>query len=226
MTHARNLRIRDTCGHSLIVALVVVAAASQRIPQPAAAQTPAWEPVRFESPLERDEQAELESKRVRWPEPVRMRREATVEQAQYQQEEIAYPEPPLPMESVGDVFAMGDQPPQPPQVPHRVLAAPTPQPTANPNGGAGHGVSGHGILGHGVGASAGHGSPNRPPNHPLHPGYRLHHQIQPVTASIPNAKRQETWKTPYSYGYFGASGTRQWSMHHGYRDRYIEWRSQ
>ena len=48
-------------------------------------------------------------------------------------------------------------------------------------------------------------------------------QIQPPPAMLPNANRSETWKTPYSYGYFGASGKRQWSLSHGYRDRYTQW---
>lgn len=51
-----------------------------------------------------------------------------------------------------------------------------------------------------------------------------HRAMQPDPALIPQARQREVWKTPFSYGYFGASGTRQWSMHHGYRDRYTEWR--
>lgn len=51
-----------------------------------------------------------------------------------------------------------------------------------------------------------------------------HAPLQRSPAKLPHANLRETWKTPYSYGYFGASGTRHWSLHHGYRDRYTEWR--
>ncbi len=42
-------------------------------------------------------------------------------------------------------------------------------------------------------------------------------------ALIPQAKENITWKTPYSYGYFGASNHRNWSRQYGYRDRYTQW---
>ncbi|MCC9641784.1 hypothetical protein LOC71_05820 [Rhodopirellula sp. JC740] len=41
--------------------------------------------------------------------------------------------------------------------------------------------------------------------------------------SIPNATIYPQWKTPYSYGYFGAEGKRHWSRQHGYRDRSLQW---
>lgn len=40
---------------------------------------------------------------------------------------------------------------------------------------------------------------------------------------IPNAVVQPAWKAPYSYGYFGAQGKRQWTRQTGYRDRYQQW---
>ena len=58
--------------------------------------------------------------------------------------------------------------------------------------------------------------------HPPHLSY--HRRVQPPPATLPGANQRETWKTPYSYGYFGASSARHWSKHHGYRDRYKEWR--
>ena len=58
--------------------------------------------------------------------------------------------------------------------------------------------------------------------HPPHSNYVR--RFQPAPAVIPGAAEQTQWKTPYSYGYFGASSTRHWSMHHGHRDRYTEWR--
>ena len=42
-------------------------------------------------------------------------------------------------------------------------------------------------------------------------------------AVIPNAMQLPVWKTPFSYGYFGTSGTKHWYWHHGYRDRRTEW---
>ncbi len=58
--------------------------------------------------------------------------------------------------------------------------------------------------------------------HPPH--LSIQQRIQPAPAKLPLANQRETWKTPYSYGYFGASGRRHWSRHYGYRDRYTEWR--
>ncbi|EMB16167.1 hypothetical protein [Rhodopirellula europaea] len=41
--------------------------------------------------------------------------------------------------------------------------------------------------------------------------------------TIPAATVQPRWKTPYSYGYFGAEGKRHWSRQHGYQDRSLQW---
>lgn len=59
-----------------------------------------------------------------------------------------------------------------------------------------------------------------------HPLAHLKHRrtIQPPPAMMPESHRHPTWKTPYSYGYFGSSGSRHWSVHHGYRDHVTEWR--
>jgi hypothetical protein len=67
-----------------------------------------------------------------------------------------------------------------------------------------------------------------PPKYPVVDGYRsLHHGVVDRHAAIPGAAAPKTaWKQPYSYGYFGASGKRHWSKHHGYRDRVTEWRYQ
>lgn len=53
---------------------------------------------------------------------------------------------------------------------------------------------------------------------------KKHHPIQPPAALLPESNSRPVWKTPFSYGHFGASGTRHWSTHHGYRDRTVEWR--
>ncbi len=57
--------------------------------------------------------------------------------------------------------------------------------------------------------------------HPDHSSIRR--RIQPEPPTIPGGRQRETWKQPYSYGYFGASGERHWSMQHGYRDRFTQW---
>lgn len=41
--------------------------------------------------------------------------------------------------------------------------------------------------------------------------------------TIPGATVAPSWKTPYSYGYFGSEGKRHWTRQHGYRDRYLQW---
>ena len=58
-----------------------------------------------------------------------------------------------------------------------------------------------------------------------HHFHQKHHKIiQPSPALLPEANSRPTWKTPYSYGYFGASRTKHWTIHYGYRDRVTEWR--
>lgn len=62
--------------------------------------------------------------------------------------------------------------------------------------------------------------------HEQHEVPPLIHQRTPQLppAVIPDASHREVWKSPFSYGYFGATGTRQWVRHYGYRDRDREWR--
>ena len=52
---------------------------------------------------------------------------------------------------------------------------------------------------------------------------RLHEHKQPSQARIPQATVEPQWKTPYAYGYFGASGTKHWIRSSGYRDTYKRW---
>jgi len=94
--------------------------------------------------------------------------------------------------------------PAPPPAVHRVIQAP-----AAPI--------------HAPGVPAGSNASHRPPHRPPHT--RLWHgRIEAVPATVPQAQQKAAWKSPYSYGYFGASGKRHWSKHHGYRQRYTEWR--
>jgi hypothetical protein len=57
--------------------------------------------------------------------------------------------------------------------------------------------------------------------HPPHDMFRQRHQPEP--AGIPDAVQRNTWKTPYSYGFFGGSRDRRWQRHFGYRDRGTAW---
>ena len=54
--------------------------------------------------------------------------------------------------------------------------------------------------------------------------HKHHRPIQPPAPLLPESNSRPIWKAPYSYGHFGASGTRHWSVHYGYRDRMTEWR--
>jgi hypothetical protein len=45
----------------------------------------------------------------------------------------------------------------------------------------------------------------------------------PSRPMIPQATVAPTWKTPYSYGYFGAPSKRHWTRQNGYRDRSLQW---
>lgn len=50
-----------------------------------------------------------------------------------------------------------------------------------------------------------------------------HAKHQTAGPSIPGATQRPVWKTPYAYGYFGASGKKHWSRSHGYHDRRTQW---
>lgn len=58
---------------------------------------------------------------------------------------------------------------------------------------------------------------------PRPPQSSLLQRLQPQPATIPDAEQQPVWKTPYAYGYFGASGKRHWTRHHGYRENDKRW---
>jgi hypothetical protein len=94
---------------------------------------------------------------------------------------------------------------------HQVIRAPRME-----NSGSGHELFSGGRHSTAVPTSSG---AVHPPVHLLR-----HHTAQAPPAVIPDASQREVWKTPYSYGYFGASGSRQWTRHFGYRDRDKEWR--
>ncbi len=191
-------------------AILVLTAMISLFVSSASAQPPDWTPQRLQptrSPGQQpiDEGEVLQSKRIVWPAPVR--------QAQYietHDQSIAESGGEPYYEATMNGYGNGDQFENALATPthaHQVIRAPGPKPLPNSHG-----------------SMSSNGEGERPPNHPLHPNYRLHHQVQPVAATIPEARQTEIWKTPYSYGYFGASGTRQWSLHNGYRDKYTEWR--
>jgi len=74
----------------------------------------------------------------------------------------------------------------------------------------------HGIHEHAAALKARHEE-----THPEHLAMRRRVQGEPAT--IPHGLERSVWKQPYSYGYFGASGSRQWSLQHGYRERHSQW---
>ena len=93
---------------------------------------------------------------------------------------------------------------QPPKHPHQILRAPQ-----SPSTGKKSPFSHESI---------------HPSKRLVHPPFSSHRRrVQPAPATLPGANQKASWKTPYSYGYFGGSGTRHWSLHHGARDRYTEW---
>ncbi|TWU49760.1 hypothetical protein [Rubripirellula reticaptiva] len=197
-----------------------------------------WSPDRWDDDFQRDgggddDATDMAAKQIMWPAPVRIAQlpgsDPPIRQTQYAQYEVA----PFDEPSSAAVIAIemsqtlaGDLLPVPLPA-HQVIAAPRPKPRSASHGGAGAriGHDGGGLHGelHDDLASH-HDAERRSFTNPLPPGYRLHHHIQAPTATIPNAVRRETWKTPYSYGYFGASGTRSWSRHTSYRDNKTEWR--
>lgn len=60
---------------------------------------------------------------------------------------------------------------------------------------------------------------------PIHPPHsELARQLESGPPTIPEARQRAIWKAPYSYGYFGAERNRHWSLHHGFREKYTEWR--
>ncbi len=72
----------------------------------------------------------------------------------------------------------------------------------------------------------GAGAPQRTTPSPVYPwetNHFLHANKTPRPVAIPDAVRVPVWKTPYSYGHFGASRNRQWSLHNGYQRTHTQW---
>ncbi|MEM6689621.1 MAG: hypothetical protein AAF664_09355 [Planctomycetota bacterium] len=73
------------------------------------------------------------------------------------------------------------------------------------------------------------GRASSPPLHPNAPKVsdwmsKIHAPVLPPKANIPEASSRTVWKSPYAYGYFGSTKKGRWNQHHGYRDRYTEFR--
>ncbi|QDT06009.1 hypothetical protein K227x_44160 [Rubripirellula lacrimiformis] len=317
-----NIRSRFCCNRGLwmranvwCLAVIVVTCVTQR---PAPAQTTSWSSQQSDNESSRNRAAEIESKRVVWPAPVRiadpigstsgatqttrLTSDREVDSRAVAGDSQAAPaavrrvkfvrdpffDDPTVDDSIGESILSADHadvslPPmddarashptiqtssatiydsgpgdnvnvlRPPALPHYVIAAPKPiqnssgsksphfahdhsgvatgyppsgQPAAVPSEGGNDSRSGHHGLGHhGLGHHGG-GNPQGLTVPPITLAQRVKQQVRTPPATIPNARRREVWKTPYSYGYFGASGSRSWSNHHGYRDRYSEWRYQ
>ena len=125
-----------------------------------------------------------------------------------------------------------------PNPPHLVLEAPKPQRKSH----LGHGHTPHGqmIQGHhepqtvyvesdGSLPAEHAGGPQAKPEYPLQRHAEatktkfLHGDKTARAVPIPNANRVPVWKTPYSYGHFGASRNRQWTLHNGHQETYTQW---
>lgn len=68
--------------------------------------------------------------------------------------------------------------------------------------------------------------PTPPPAHQkidLTRGIPSHLDKTPRSTAIPQASRTSGWKHPYSYGHFGATHNRQWSVHHGHQRSHTQW---
>ncbi len=73
------------------------------------------------------------------------------------------------------------------------------------------------------GAAIAHQEPVKTHPHEAVHDHFLHADKSPRPVAIAGAARVPVWKTPYSYGHFGASRTRQWSLHHGHQQTYTQW---
>jgi len=54
-------------------------------------------------------------------------------------------------------------------------------------------------------------------------GHFVHADKMGKPVAIPEAIRVPVWKTPYSYGHFGAKRNRQWSLHNGHQQTSAQW---
>lgn len=52
---------------------------------------------------------------------------------------------------------------------------------------------------------------------------RGHGWQKPAPATIPGAVVESVWRTPYSYGYFGAGRHRHWQRHYGLQQAFTQW---
>lgn len=206
---------------------------------PAFGQQPgeSWSPYRDQTTSQRDRDRQVANNRVRWPSPVRL--------AQFSEDPYSGSATSGEFFSAGDATMHHEGIAPPPGASsftqshpsHAVLRPPAAETgkhsqttTAHPAYSAGSGSVSAGarhLMGHGLNDQLDQPLP-APPLHgensrfgrkkwPLGP-------VQPRTASIPGGRERPVWKQPYSYGYFGASGNRRWETHHGYRDRYTEYR--
>ncbi|WP_146515610.1 hypothetical protein [Rubripirellula amarantea] len=109
---------------------------------------------------------------------------------------------------------------------HRVIRAPNRNLSSHQGSSQGEQHAGLGLRHHLSDSDQEHLPP--PPLHGEHTKFNpkkwIGGPVQNRPATIPNAKQTGTWKQPYSYGYFGGSGTRHWSKNYGYRDRTTEFR--
>lgn len=95
---------------------------------------------------------------------------------------------------------------------------------------SGHAGARHGDMAHGTafheaeaqGTARVAGPRGTSPDHEAH---RRGHwwQKKPAPPTIPGAVVEPVWRSPYSYGYFGAGRHRHWQRHYGARQSYTQW---
>jgi hypothetical protein len=113
-----------------------------------------------------------------------------------------------------------------PNPPHLVLEPPRPRPqNAYPSHGTQYGVVEDGtVVGpYEVSPQASQAPAASSSHHDKLKNQFLHADKREQPVAIPNANRVPVWKTPYSYGHFGASRNRQWSLHRGHQESYLQW---
>jgi hypothetical protein len=197
-----------------------------------------WSPYRDRTLSKQDQHRQVAKSQVRWPSPVRLaqyseaslQEQPTTGDGGYYADDVATHHEAIDPRSLSSDFtanhpshAVIRPPPSGPRNEHKTIFSQEGQ----PSGFVSRSRNMNPVVSHGKTDQIDQPLPP-PPVHgensrfgrkkwPLGP-------VQPRTASIPGGRERPVWKQPYSYGYFGASGKRRWETHHGYRDRYTEYR--
>jgi hypothetical protein len=201
-----------------------------------------WSPYRDQDRSKERIERQVQAKQIRFPPPVRLKssRPESVRLAQHAEDPApltdpaeAFDEMALDSPSMTDSRAAShpwltprtESAFAPSSPAHVVIRSPAQQTTRAPATGR---QASHASLGVNHFSDSNQEHLPAPPLHGQHSKLAkqkwIHGPVQPRQATIPDARERAAWKQPYSYGYFGASSSRHWGTHHGYRDRYTEYR--